>query len=162
MVWESTSAASSLCLCYLSSCVRTGYRCQAAWIWHRNNRSAGQPFLSDKYFGCHCGPRICFLMAVNPIQLRDNAQEEMPNSKGFLSCKIVSHLYSPPPLSFPSHGDVCFWLKHFCSHPGGFHAAVGLITYIPSQNPGQKIPWEKLPYCRPFTNLKKILFPLLI
>lgn len=135
MLQEFTSTASSLCLCYLSSCVHAGYRCQTAWIWHRNNRSVGQPFVSDKYFGCHRGPRICFSMAVNPIQLLDNGQEELPSSKRILSCKIASCLYSPPPLSFPSRGDVCFRLKRFCWHPGGFRAAVGLITYIPFQNP---------------------------
>lgn len=149
-------------VCHLSSCARTGYRCQAAWIWRGNNRSAGQPFVSDKYFGCHRGPGICFSMVVNPIQLHGNGQEEMPSSKWIFSCKIVSHCYFPPPRPFPSRGGVCFRLKHFCWHPGGFHAAVGLITYVPFQNPGQKIPQEKLPYCGPFTNLKKPIFPLLM
>lgn len=48
------------------------------------------------------GLRICFSMAVNPIQLHDNVQEEMSSSKWIFSCKIASRLYSPPPLSFPS------------------------------------------------------------
>lgn len=89
-------------------------------------------------------------MAVNPIQLHDNVQEEMSSSKWIFSCKIASRLYSPPPLFSITQRMLAL------------HAAVGLIPYTPFQNPGQKTPWETLPYCRPFTNLKKTVFPLLI
>lgn len=153
-------AASSLCLRYLSSCVQAGYRCQAAWVWHSNNRSVGQPFVSDKCFGCPRGPRICFSMAAKPIQLPDDVHKELPSSEWILSCEIASCLYSPPALSLLSCGDVCFRLKHFCWHPGGFHAALALITSIPFQNPRQKIAWEKFALLWVVRRFKQNLFSL--